>query len=859
MTTPQPETPPVLPTGDDELETAVRAAMALYLDEALALVVDGQAPTVPESLAAAVRTNQWPDEEVWDQALVAAANMGRWPDDSFWTSAVQRLVQPVVDRLYRAAYRNAAGSDAPEPRVAAWTSALLQRLAPDAWPRRVWATAQIAYIDSTSAQEPADLTDARLRDILRLDAPGANWRLGTAQLRAVAAGHDPAVPDTPEGRAAAAAELEERGTEPPEGSPRPWESDAARIARQESTCADWAAVVEASVDTQPGAMKRWISRDDSRVRPAHHDADGQTVPVADTFTVDTEALMYPGDPAASPENGINCRCEVRIVPAATVAGASEEIASMTTTTEEPTAAVTTAPSDLPFAPQDTDWDADEARAALRERATVDGELDPALYAQGFLYAPAGEDPDTYALPFATVLDGELVAVWKGVTEAAALSQVGDGDPDVVSAIRARLTELYARAVAEFDDESISPPWEAGPVRASLVAAAALDVAPVEFDGAIDVWGDDADERPPAGYFDRPEWLNGPETLPVPDGVEPFEPGKPRVVVYPDGRLVGYTATWGSCHVGFPDECVTPPPGKLGYGNFHRAPVRIADGALRLGKLTMDTGHANTGLNAAAAVTHYDNTGTLAALVRAGEDEHGIWLAGAVVPWLDGRGRSLLAMSEMSGDWRTVNGAPLQMIASLAVNHGGFIASAGNAGAEGAAPVDGKAKTDGGCGCKTSSQETAAVTAAVVDDAVVVAELDENLDAFFTALAVDSDVPDDLVAALERDLASVVAAATPAGEDGTAVTAAVVAAGENWITETGTGHLPPKIREVADALMRKGMDESRAIATAVVAARRACREGDLNFPGVQKVTANTRGEMCQAVTEWDAKRAQARMK
>jgi len=54
--------------------------------------------------------------------------------------------------------------------------------------------------------------------------------------------------------------------------------------------------------------KRWLSERDDLVREAHIAADGQTVPVADAFDVDGESLEYPGDPAGSAGNVINCRC-----------------------------------------------------------------------------------------------------------------------------------------------------------------------------------------------------------------------------------------------------------------------------------------------------------------------------------------------------------------------------------------------------------------------------------------------------------------------------------------------------------------------------------------------------------------------
>lgn len=58
-------------------------------------------------------------------------------------------------------------------------------------------------------------------------------------------------------------------------------------------------------------LKRWDSKEDTRVRPGHREADGQTVPVTQPFLVALEPLMAPGDPAGSPDNVIHCRCKMR--------------------------------------------------------------------------------------------------------------------------------------------------------------------------------------------------------------------------------------------------------------------------------------------------------------------------------------------------------------------------------------------------------------------------------------------------------------------------------------------------------------------------------------------------------------------
>jgi uncharacterized protein with gpF-like domain len=58
--------------------------------------------------------------------------------------------------------------------------------------------------------------------------------------------------------------------------------------------------------------KEWVSQGDNRVRDAHLSADGQVVAVNQPFIVKGERLMYPGDPAGSPGNIINCRCSAQV-------------------------------------------------------------------------------------------------------------------------------------------------------------------------------------------------------------------------------------------------------------------------------------------------------------------------------------------------------------------------------------------------------------------------------------------------------------------------------------------------------------------------------------------------------------------
>lgn len=62
------------------------------------------------------------------------------------------------------------------------------------------------------------------------------------------------------------------------------------------------------IQEQGLSWKKWVAHHDDRARPAHREADGQTVPATDTFTVGGFRMRYPKDPSAPLHLTINCRC-----------------------------------------------------------------------------------------------------------------------------------------------------------------------------------------------------------------------------------------------------------------------------------------------------------------------------------------------------------------------------------------------------------------------------------------------------------------------------------------------------------------------------------------------------------------------
>jgi hypothetical protein len=185
------------------------------------------------------------------------------------------------------------------------------------------------------------------------------------------------------------------------------------------------------------------------------------------------------------------------------------------------------------------------------------------------------------------------------------------------------------------------------------------------------------DSPPAEWFADPGFTDD-TTVPFYDVNDrgerisdtPYARGCPLTITA-DGQVYGHLASWGTCHVGFEGQCITPPRSPSGYAYFRTGEVVTASGErVPVGALTVNTGHAATdvALSASQAAAHYDNTGTCAALVACGEDPYGIWVAGTIRPGASAE--QVQALQKLSGDWRAVRGQ-LELVAALAVNVPGF--------------------------------------------------------------------------------------------------------------------------------------------------------------------------------------------
>lgn len=341
------------------------------------------------------------------------------------------------------------------------------------------------------------------------------------------------------------------------------------------------------------------------------------------------------------------------------------------------------------------------------------------------------DPTSYRLPVGDIINGRLTLIFHAIYAAAALlSGAHGGLPGIDEKDRAELrsiiSEIYPEMASAFNDSSIRAPWDRSAQEGIQLAMAAeepygdvkyadpgyrdnqkrypidtpehiraawayINVAKnaAEYDAkdlakiksrimaaakkaGIDIAGGDQQSMKKVST----DYSVTGDGYPLePPGAWFKDPGltkKTKLTVTEEGRVYGHLAAWNECHRDVTmRECVLAPKSEQEYAPFHLGAVYTAEGDLiEVGKIVQDTRHAHIGLGYAAAALHYDNTGDEIAVVRAGEDQFGIWVAGAVVPEATRKKVAKLRRSPLSGDWRRENGS-LELTAALAVNAPAF--------------------------------------------------------------------------------------------------------------------------------------------------------------------------------------------
>lgn len=493
---------------------------------------------------------------------------------------------------------------------------------------------------------------------------------------------------------------------------------AVRIARTETTGAVNASTLEAArLEAELLGIelhKVWVSTMDPRTRPEHFAADGQRVPLDGEFEIGDARLAFPGDPNGPASQVVNCRCAlVMLEPAEPLPGETDrqterqrstghtrdpfaevirraEAEGVTRAREDPSGVGIVAATEQENTMPDTKTEARRAwtgvlapigvptgdgrifttdiELAYREfplplmwqratdhghdQAVIVGRIDTARIDGGQVVADGVMFDTPDAAEAAQLLDDEVVRPSVDLCDVQWAIALPDGT---------LLDETEAEAAWERGDDLLEATTAATIMGATLVAKPAFAEAKISLTAgaAADGPGPDMLVASSAPWEGHADWFADP-------GLDRLTP----LTVTEDGRVFGHLAGWDTCHVGIRDACVTAPRTATDYAYFHVSSIATADGSLPVGRLTVGTGHAGPREGVHAATEHYDHTGATWAYVRAGEDKHGIWVAGQVHPHATEAQIADGASAPLSGDWRRVGGN-LELVAALGVVSGGF--------------------------------------------------------------------------------------------------------------------------------------------------------------------------------------------
>ena len=149
-----------------------------------------------------------------------------------------------------------------------------------------------------------------------------------------------------------------------------------------------------------------------------------------------------------------------------------------------------------------------------------------------------------------------------------------------------------------------------------------------------------------------------------------------LTVTSDGRVYGYVAPAKVRHRSYHDRDQYVPMKKVDYTRFMGGQTIVSDGGrVSTGNITMDCGHATTSVNLSGkqAADHYDNTCSIVATVCVGENKHGVWMAGALLPDVSPEQVRRVMACRLSGDWRPHLDRPgwREFVAALLVPVPGF--------------------------------------------------------------------------------------------------------------------------------------------------------------------------------------------
>lgn len=241
----------------------------------------------------------------------------------WWTLGVATDITPAVQAIIRRAYRNtrtgtlsARTAETIARYLANVTDRLVRGLTPPL-PDAAFDAIRSTLTQANLEGWPHKQTAQRIAQEMGWETDGPYWRSELARIdseidaildplgpphsaaRETARLHDPTVQALRNDRNHAIRMLDNEYSY--------WGGRSVLITRTEQTSAWNYGAFQALAD-EGVEFKRWLATKDDRTRDTHLEADGQVAPIGTPFTVGGYSLMFPGDPAAPPEEICNCRC-----------------------------------------------------------------------------------------------------------------------------------------------------------------------------------------------------------------------------------------------------------------------------------------------------------------------------------------------------------------------------------------------------------------------------------------------------------------------------------------------------------------------------------------------------------------------
>lgn len=671
--------------AETEIEAAVLLAVEAWLQRVRELVL-GEGDAGLSAAAPPPQPEQFPAAE------------------AAWVLAMEELILPEIGELFSERFLQVArvALSSAQPYVQAYLDEVASRLV--LFPRSAFEELRPELAEAVSEGETMDQIRSRIESILDFDtaadAPGTRDHDKTKRLRGrirriEALLDDPELP--PEDAGPLRAERRELYEDLHE-TERRWQWKARRIARTEVIGAYNGGAHEGALFRADALdldlAKRWIATLDTRVRKSHFEAHGQVVKITGSFLVGDATLAFPGDPTGPAAEVIQCRCTALY----------EDLDDLDEAERE---ALNRPPADLATISAGGDMPEDQ-KLPNGFRGPI-GALDIRT-GDGRILATPPEGLRLRQPPLSLLWQEALGQAHEGAVVVGRIDRawvetingiayvMGEGPYDLGGEHGAEAARLHGEGY--FNGVSIDPDdvrfeerWysaESGlPVDVEAMPEdqfwQAWDDGKIEPIGVMVDWRlmgatmtpqpafDEARLEPLYDYVPAADALAASAAAPTYRAADFTDPGLTELTplqVLDDGLVRGHLAGFSTCHIGYPGTCITAPKSRTEYALFHVGQVQTDEGPLGVGKLTLGTGHADPKLGVRGAAEHYDDTGTAVAVVRAGEDAFGIWVAGRLVDGVTPAQVETLMRSPLSGDWRRVDGN-LELVGALAVNVPGF--------------------------------------------------------------------------------------------------------------------------------------------------------------------------------------------